>query len=411
MPARKERLDWFNEQRFGMFIHWGLYAIPGKGEWYRYHDVVPAEEYHKLADQFNPRFFRPKEWARLAKDAGMRYMVMTAKHHDGFCLFDSKYTDFTSVKTAAHRDFIKEYVEACREEGLGVGIYFSVKDWDFPAYFDGPEKNPGGFEEVVQHFHNQALELMSNYGKIDVLFYDCSDDANFYGNWGTKTASEVWRSRELNERIRELQPDIVINDRSGEPEDYSTPENVILAALNDLDRMHESNVTMNNSWGYKKDDHNFKSTAVLLKQLVSCASRRCNYLLNVGPDPEGRIPEESVERLREIGLWMKLYGDAVYGTDLSLPNWWTYSGHGTVLTKGNKVYLCLGNWPDDGVEILTTIKNNILSAKIMATGQELSVRREGRRVFIEGLPIVKPGPWIDVIELEVEGKPEVPYYY
>lgn len=411
MPARKERLDWFNEQRFGMFIHWGLYAIPGRGEWYRYHDVVPAEEYHKLADQFNPRYFRPREWAKLAKDAGMRYMVMTAKHHDGFCLFDSKYTDFTSVKTAAHRDFIREYVEACREEGLGVGIYFSVKDWDFPAYFDGPEKNPEGFEEVVQHFHNQALELMSNYGKIDVLFYDCSDDANFYGNWGDKTASEVWRSKELNTRIRELQPDIVINDRSGEPEDYSTPENVILAALNDLDRMHESNVTMNNSWGYKKDDNNFKSTDVLLKQLISCASRRCNYLLNVGPDPEGRIPEESVERLREIGLWMKLYGDAVYGTDLSLPNWWNYSGHGTVVTKGNKVYLCLHTWPDEGVEVLTTIKNEIKYARIMATGQELRVRREGRRVFIEDLPIVKPGPWIDVIELEVEGKPEVPYYY
>lgn len=411
MPAGKDRLAWFNEQRFGMFIHWGLYAIPGKGEWYRYHDAVPAEEYHKLAEVFQPRFFRPREWARLAKETGMRYMVLTAKHHDGFCLFDSQYTEFTSVKTAAKRDFVREYVEACREEGLGVGIYFSVKDWDFPAYFDGPQKNPEGFEKAVQHFHNQALELMSNYGKIDVLFYDCSDDANFYGNWGDKTASEVWRSKELNAKIRQLQPGIVINNRSGEPEDYATPENVILAAVDDRDRMHESCMTMNDSWGYRPYDHNYKSTGELIRQLIACASRGCNYLLNVGPDPDGRIPQEAAERLREIGVWMQMYGEAVYGTDVSLPNWWNFSGHGTILTKGNRLYLCMEDWPREGVEVLTTIKNRILSAKVMRTGQKLSVRREGRRVFIEGLPIIKPGLWTDILELEVEGTPEVPYYY
>lgn len=177
------------------------------------------------------------------------------------------------------------------------------------------------------------------------------------------------------------------------------------------ERMHESNMTMNDSWGYSSWDHNFKSTDMLIKQLVACASRGCNYLLNVGPDPDGRIPQESVERLREIGLWMRMYGEAVYGTDVSMPNWWNFSGHGTVLTKGNRLYLCMNAWPQEGMEMLTTIKNRILSAKVMLTGQELSVRREGRRVFIEGLPIAKPGPWTDVIEVEVEGVPEVPYYY
>lgn len=411
MPCAKERLKWFNGQRFGMFIHWGLYSIASKGEWYRYHEDVPADEYHALADEFNPRFYRPGEWARLARNAGMRYMVLTAKHHDGYCLFDSRYTDFTSVKTAAKRDFVREYADACRAEGLGVGLYFSCKDWDFPGYFRGPDADPEGFGKMVEHFHNQTLELMSNYGRIDILFYDCSDDANFRGNWGDKTASEVFGSKELNAKIRRLQPDIIINDRSGEKEDYGTPENTILNVLDDNGRMYETCMTMNSTWGYRENDHEWKSVSEIISQLVSCASLGCNYLLNLGPDRDGRIPQEAADRLYRVGMWLKANGEAIYGTDRVLPNWWNGLSNGLVTTKGNHVYLCVKEWPADGVERIVNIKNRVLSAKMLVTGRELSVRRDGRRVIIEGLPVNKPGPWINVVDLEVEGKPEAQFYY
>ena len=410
MPASKERLEWFNEARFGMFIHWGLYSILGKGEWVRYHEEIPTEEYRALANQFNPQYYRPREWAALAKAAGMRYMVMTAKHHDGFCLFDSQFTDFTSVKTAAKRDFIREYVEACRAEGLAVGIYFSVKDWEIPAYFRGPENDPEGFDVCVQHFHNQALELMSNYGKIDLLFYDCSDDANFYGNWGDISVADLWRSKELNDKIRELQPGILINDRSGMPEDYGTPENTVLITVEDNDRMYETCMTMNNSWGFNRNDHNWKSTDKILSQLISCAARGCNYLLNVGPDPEGRIPQDSVQRLQEVGFWMKENGEAVYGTERILPSWWDSCPGGRITTKQNVAYLCLNRWPVDGTLLLTRLKNEVVSASLL-NGDILPVQREGRRVLIEGLPIQSPTPWANVIKLVLDGAPAAQYHY
>ena len=194
---KAESIRWFTNARFGMFIHWGVYALLGRGEWARYTEAIPADEYHALAQAFKPRYFDAAAWARLAKAAGMKYMVLTAKHHDGFCLFDSQYTDFTSVKTAAQRDFVAEYVAACRAEGLGVGLYFSVKDWDFPAYFDGPERNPAGWAELVTHFHNQTKELLTNYGKIDILWFDCPDDANFRGGARvvspSRSAARWWR--------------------------------------------------------------------------------------------------------------------------------------------------------------------------------------------------------------------------
>lgn len=410
MESNKERIKRFNEARFGMFIHWGLYSILGRGEWIKYNEDIPLEEYRLLADKFNPSSFRPKEWASLAREAGMNYMVFTAKHHDGFCLFDSQYTDFTSVKTAAKRDFVAEYVDACRSEGLAVGIYFSVKDWTFPAYFKGPENDPKGWELLVQHFHNQTLELMRNYGKIDILFYDCADDANYRGGWGEKTA-DVWKSVELNEKVRELQPGILLNNRSGIPGDYGTPEQTIMDEVHDKDRMYESCITMNSSWGYNPQDKNWKSTRQLLGQLTACAAKGNNYLLNVGPDPEGVIPEEAVESLREIGIWMKTHGESVYGTEMILPNWWDYSASGRLTTKGNIAYLIMGSWDSRGEVVITSFKNNIKVATLLANGMTLDIRREGRRTVISGLPIHAPFPWMNVIKLELDGKPEAQYFY
>lgn len=365
--SNTERIKWFNNARFGMFIHWGLYSILGRGEWARYHEDIPDEEYRKLAGQFNPQNCNPREWAAIAREAGMKYMVLTAKHHDGFCLFDSKFTDFTSVKTASKRDFVAEYVAACREEGLGVGLYFSVKDWSFPVYFKGPDHDPKDWGKLVEYFHNQTLELMSNYGPIDILFYDCSDDANFRGNWGNKTAAEIWDSEKLNARIRELQPNILINDRSGTSEDYGTPEGVVLSSVDDMYRAYETCMTMNNSWGYSHRDTDWKSTKNMLGQLAACSARGYNYLLNVGPDPDGIIPAESVQRLQEMGMWLKIHGDAIYGTERILPNWWDYSTGGRITVRGNYAYLILSAWRPGGETIVVSLKNEVKSAVILAT--------------------------------------------
>lgn len=302
---KTSRYQWFNQARFGLFIHWGLYSLLGRGEWVRYHEAIPAADYHALADRFNPQSFRPREWARLARQAGMKYMVLTAKHHDGFCLFDSQETEFTSVKTRAGRDFIAEYAEACRAEGLGLGLYFSVKDWDQPAYFRGPEQDPDGWQALVALFHAQTLELMRHYGPIDILFFDCADDANFRGGWGDQTA-DIWQSQALFKQIRALQPDILINDRAGLPGDYGTAEQTILNATGHNDRLYESCVTLNNSWGYTPLDQAWKTTETIISQLTACAARGCNYLLNVGPDPDGVIPCTAVSRLQETGEWLKV---------------------------------------------------------------------------------------------------------
>lgn len=410
MENRKERLEWFNEARFGMFVHWGLYSILGRGEWVKYHEDIPLQEYRKLAEEFNPRNFCPEEWAALAREAGMKYMVLTAKHHDGFCLFNSKYSDFTSVRTAAGRDFVAEYIEACRKEGLGVGIYFSVKDWTFPAYFRGPENDPGGWEELVEHFHNQTLELMENYGKIDILFYDCCDDANFRGGWGDKTA-DVWKSAELNEKVRKLQPDILMNDRSGIKGDYGTPEQIILNEIHDRKRMYESCITTNGSWGYNPRDKNWKNATQLINQMAACAAKGCNYLLNVGPDQEGVIPAEAVESLREVGMWLKVHGEAIYGTELILPDWWDFAGGGRVTTKGNTAYIIISSWNPGSEIVVTSLKNDVKIACLLATGQKLQVRRENRRIIISGLPVHAPFPWANVIRLELDGRPQAQYFY
>jgi alpha-L-fucosidase len=406
-PIQK-RLEWFNQARFGMFIHWGLYSLLGRGEWVRYQEGIPAAEYATLAQQFNPRHFRPAEWAALAKSAGMKYMVLTTKHHDGFCLFDSQYTDFNAAESAAGRDLVREYVEACRAAGLGVGLYYSVKDWTFPAYFHDPATNPEGWAKLVDHFHNQTLELMRNYGKIDILWFDGDDDPN-YRDWGADK-KRLWRSEALMAQIRQFQPDIIINNRAGLPEDFETPEQHVPAAAGSS-RMYESCITMNNHWGYCPADTDWKSTYQLLSMLVASAARGANFLLNVGPDADGVIPLPSVTRLREIGHWLERHGEAIYGTERILPNWWDVPGVGRITTKGNHAYLVIQDWHPNGEVTITSLANQVQSAELLATGQSLNVTRNGRRLIISGLPIHPPSPHLNVIRLVLEGHPQAQFFY
>jgi alpha-L-fucosidase len=279
---RVQRMKWWHEARFGMFIHWGLYSVTGRHEWVMENEATPVAGHEQLAKRFTPRPNAARAWAKLARQAGQKYMVMTTKHHEGFCLFDSKLTDYSAPKQACGRDLVKEYVEAARAEGLRVGFYYSLMDWHHP---DGARcaDNEDARRRFVDYIHGQVRELCSNYGKLDVLWYDV--------NWPLK--AEGWEAAKMNAMVRELQPEIIINNRTGLPEDFATPEQRIEAA----DRAWESCMTMNDSWGYQKADDNWKSPKTVVRNLITCARDGGNYLLNIGPRPDGSIPEDSVRIL------------------------------------------------------------------------------------------------------------------
>ena len=408
---KNERMKWWSEARFGMFIHWGLYSLLGRGEWVMLVERIPVSEYAKLADRFKPpKSFTPEIWVKLAKDAGMRYIVLTTRHHDGFCLFDSKVSDFTSVKTAAKRDFVREYVDACRKHKMRIGFYYSLLDWRFPGYFDR-KKYPESFEAMVKQAHQQVRELMTNYGKIDYLFYD--------GEWipgvpcnRTLTQQEksteiakCWRAKELNSMVRELQPDIIINNRSGLPEDVDTPEQYVVSSKEG--RLWESCMTMGDmcGWGYIKNNPNMKPVTQLIQNLVSCASSGGNYLLNIGPKPDGSVRKEEVERLKEIGKWMKKNGEAIYGSERIK----TGMGAGIIgifTSKDDNLYIHIFRWPGN-TAVIPGIKNRVISARILSTGRNLKFeKKDDGKLILKGMSEKPPDRYDTVIKIELDGKPE-----
>ena len=384
-PSQEARLKWFHQARFGMFIHWGVYAIPARGEWVMHVERIPTDEYAPLARRFRPRKFDADEWVALAKEAGMKYMVLTSRHHDGFSLFDSQVSDFTSVKTAAGRDFIGEYVRACRRARMKIGLYYSLLDWRWPAYWAGPEKDPDGWAEFREYVHAQVRELCTNYGKIDILWYD--------GAWPHD--ANAWRSAALNRMVRQLQPHIVINNRSKLPEDLDTPEQHIQAS--ESGRAWESCMTMNDNWGYSAGDHNWKSTTQLIQNLVRTASGAGNYLLNVGPKADGTIPAASVRRLREIGQWMRVNGDSIYGSERA-----PFGGGmvGMTTAKGSIVYLHVLRWPGEEI-CIAGVKDRVKSAHLLATGAPARVAQQGDRLFLRGLPRKAPDRYDSVVVLRM----------
>ncbi|MBB6730918.1 alpha-L-fucosidase [Cohnella zeiphila] len=381
-----ERTRWFREARFGMFIHWGLYAIPSRGEWVRSLEKLSVEEYRPFFEEFDPVRYDPRQWAKLAKAAGMKYAVMTAKHHDGFCLFDSKLTDYKATYTPAGRDLIREYVEAFREEGLRVGLYYSIIDWhhdDYPAYGDkihpmrdneAFKNKPIEFGRYLDYMHGQVKELLTNYGKIDVMWFDFSYD---------DMTGEKWRATELVRMMRSLQPDIVIDNRLGgnikaaAPEEYAgdfaSPEQMLPAEgiANEAGRPipWEACITLNDHWGYCSSDRNYKSAKTVVRGLVECVSKGGNLLLNVGPDAKGVIPHEAVEILREVGRWMDANADSVYGcgaASLPKPEWGRYT------QNGNKLYAHLFD-RGMGPTSFAGMNGKIKRARLLADGAEIKV--------------------------------------
>lgn len=387
----EHRMSWYRDARFGMFIHWGLYAIPARGEWVRSYERIPREEYRKYFDEFNPADYDVTKWVQAAKNAGMKYIVLTAKHHDGFCLFDSSYTDFKSTNTKLGRDIVADFTQAAREAGLKVGLYFSVIDWyhdDFPHYGDryhpmrddpAYHNEERDFDRYLTYMHNQVRELCTNYGKLDILWFDFSYD-NMRG--------ETWRATELVEMVRSLQSGVIIDNRlevsgegygslaTGQPTpfhgDFISPEQMIppngIQDVNGNDLYWEACVTMNNNWGYCERDHFFKPAPLLLKKLVECVSKGGNLLLNVGPDARGNIPPESLERLEAIGAWMAKNHESIYGCGKStLPK----PEYGRITAKGKKLYFHLFENTLGPVPLIGLQKEAIASIRALATGAEI----------------------------------------
>ncbi len=316
----------------------------------------------------------------------MKYVVLTTRHHDGFSLFDSKVSDFTAPKSAAGRDLIAEYVSACRKAEMRVGFYYSLLDWRYKAYWDGPEKNPTAWKDFVEYVHCQVRELCTNYGKIDIIWYD--------GGW--PHSADAWRSKELNAMVRQLQPDIIINNRSQLPEDFDTPEQHLTPP--DPARPWESCMTMNEHWGYTSSDNRWKPAWKLIQNLTGCVSTGGNYLLNVGPKADGTISPASVRILKEVGQWLKRNSESIYGAGKA-----KFPG-GTVgccTAKGNAVCLhCHYYVP--GEICIGRVTEKVGSVSIFRPRRELQFEQKGERLFIKGLPQKSPDPIFTVIKLELE---------
>jgi alpha-L-fucosidase len=358
---------WFEQARYGLFMHWGLYSLLGheNAEWVLFKDNLDRAEYNRLADQFTGSRFDADALAALARRAGMNYMVLTTRHHDGFCLFDTQTTDFNSVKTAAKRDFVREHVEACRRAGLRVGLYYSVMSWQHDAIVSGPGADPEGWERMVRETHDQVRELMTNYGQIDELWYD---GAVVPGIQDNGIQARFWRSRELNAMVRELQPGILINNRSGLPEDFSTPEQHFTPA--EPGRRCEACMTINTSWGYNIHDRTFKSAEDIIATLIRCSRFDSNLLLNIGPRGDGTVQQECVEPLEAVGRWLACNGEAIYGAERSA---YTEADHvaGPVTQKGNRLYVHVNG--NSGGPIRIDGVGEVEAARILGADAEVEV--------------------------------------
>lgn len=345
-PSQQERLKAMNRDKLGVFIHWGLYSILGDGEWVMDQRRIPKEEYNKLADVFRQSAdFSPREWVRLAKKAGARYCVFTTRHHDGFVLWDTRTTDFNSVKTAAGRDYVREFCEACREEGLRVGLYYSLMNWQYWNQRMPYDKKT--WDEQVCVTVEGLRELMTNYGQIDYLWYD--------GCWGSGTSDvsrmlELWPSVKMNAMARRLQPGIVINDRAKVPEDFSTPEQRLEPPPRG--RAWETCLTVNQVWGYRSSDNNWKSSEELFRALLHCARFGGNLLVNIGPRADGSVPEGCVKSLEGLGRLVAECPKAIYGSERD--EWTEATREAGVVTKVDGVYYLWALNSDrlDGVETM-----------------------------------------------------------
>lgn len=384
---QQRRLEWFRRARFGMFIHWGLYSQLGRHEWVMNRERIPVTEYEKLADSFKPGPWPARTWAKLAKAAGQRYMVMTTKHHEGFCLFNSELTDYNAVKRGPRRDLVAEYVEAAREQGMRVGFYYWLMDWHHP---DGVrcKTNEKARRRFVDYIHGQIRELLTNYGKIDIMWYDVSWPLN----------AEEWESDKMNRMVLELQPDIIMNNRNQLPGDFGTPEGHITPEA----RMWEACMTFNDSWGYTPIDTNYKSAWTIVSMLRQVAAGGGNLLLNIGPDPLGRVVQPMPRILKQVGEWLQHWGPSVYEATDPFQQEWMITGAFT--RKGDTLYYHCNRWPGKELAIGGLVCK-ITDARIMG-GRRVKFSQVTDRLVLSGLPEQAPDPLSTVIEMKFTGEPK-----
>ena len=391
-------MKWWREARFGMFIHYGLFSQVGRNEWVMACENVPPQEYEKLAETFSPKEGCCREWAKLAKEAGCKYMVLTTRHHEGFSLWDSKVNPYNSVNYGPHRDIVKEFVEACREFDLKIGFYSTCMEWHHPdsgiCAYDTEARR-----RYTQYLKDINTELLTQYGKIDILWYDVPSPME---SW------EGWDSLERNQFLRSLQPDIIINDRSRLDEDFGTPEEHITPSEHDW----EACMTFNGiSWGYVDSDQALPYSYTpqrIVAMLQTCCERGGNLLLNVGPKPDGSVPYEVIDPLKKVGEWLKVNGEAVYGMlNKTYGNEYQLNGVSRPSSKGNTIYMWNKIWaPYNGKMVLSGLFDTPEKISFI-DGTPIKFEKKGDRIFLYDLPEKNPDPILNIplIKLEFNCKP------
>lgn len=407
-------ISWFVHDRFGLFIHWGTYSAAARHEWVKNRERMDDATYQKYFDHFNPDLYDPEEWARLAKKAGMKYFVVTTKHHEGFCLWDSQFTDYKATNTPAGRDLLRPMVDAFRNQGFKVGFYYSLLDWHHPEYPVDPCHPQRDDEEFIrkaanrdvrkyaEYMRNQVRELLTNYGKIDIIWFDFSFPQSEYKGLKGK-GKDDWQSEELMALVRQLQPGILVNNRLDIKGDFVTPEQVQL-------REHprdetgkpviwEACQTLNGSWGYHRDNLDWKSPDMLIRMLIDTVSKGGNFLLNVGPNARGEFEPKAVAVLEKIGEWMRLHSRSIYGcgeSEFEAPVDCRYT------QNGKRLYLHIFAWPFRQIH-LDGLAGRVEYAQLLNDASEVKVAPLGpdggdKKTLVLELPIQKPDVSVPVVE-------------
>ena len=424
--------EWFRASRFGMFIHWGLYALPARHEWVKNHECTPEAKYQKYFEHFNPDLYDPRAWARAAKAAGMKYAVLTTKHHEGFCMFDSKFTDYKCTNTPAGRDLVREYVDAFRAEGLKIGFYYSLIDWHHPHFPidmlhprrndpDALEQNQGRDMKIyAQYMRDQVTELLSNYGKIDILWFDFSypNNAPLPGReWMKGKGKEDWDAEKLIAVARSLQPGIIIDNRTELEQDLWTPEQYQPTEwIRDKKTGElvtwEACQTFSGSWGYHRDESTWKSPEMLIRMLVNTVSCGGNLLMNVGPTARGEFDDRAKNALAVYERWMHYNSRSIYDCTMAEPDILPCCPRDCRFTQssdGKRLYLHLFAYPFSHV-LLKGLAGKVEYAQFLHDGSEIRMTEgkvdhfsegaaQGEDLLVLNLPPVKPDQLVPVIEM------------